>query len=56
LWNVTATRTVAAGTDRFDTTSVHGPEHAPVGSLDPPRPPDAARLPSIHVDERRYER
>lgn len=32
------------------------PEHMPEGILDPPTPPDAARLPSIHLDEERYER
>jgi hypothetical protein len=32
------------------------PEHMPAGALDPPRPPDAAKLPSIHLDEERYER
>ena len=31
-------------------------EHMPAGSLDPPKPPDASRLPSIHVGEERYER
>jgi hypothetical protein len=31
-------------------------EHMPAGSLDPPKPPDAARLPSIHLGEERYER
>jgi hypothetical protein len=32
------------------------PEHAPKGALDPPKPPDAPKLPSIHLDEKRYER
>jgi hypothetical protein len=32
------------------------PEHAPQGVLDPPKPPDASKLPSIHLDEQRYER
>jgi hypothetical protein len=32
------------------------PEHMPDGVLDPPKPPDASRLPSIHLDEERYER
>jgi hypothetical protein len=32
------------------------PEHMPMGALDPPKPPDAAKLPSIHLDEKRYER
>jgi hypothetical protein len=31
-------------------------EHAPVGTLDPPRPIDSSRLPSIHRDEQRFER
>jgi hypothetical protein len=31
-------------------------EHMPAGSLDPPKPPDASRLPSIHLGEERYER
>jgi hypothetical protein len=26
------------------------PEHAPEGSLDAPKPPEASSLPSIHVD------
>ncbi len=32
------------------------PEHMPEGLLDSPRPPDASRLPSIHLDEDRFER
>ncbi len=32
------------------------PEHMPVSVLDPPRPPDASRLPSIHLDDTRFER
>ena len=32
------------------------PEHMPVGVLDPPRPPDASRLPSIHLGDERFER
>lgn len=31
-------------------------EHMPVGALDPPRPPDASRLPSIHLGDARFER
>lgn len=31
-------------------------EHAPQGSLDPPKPPQASKLPSIHLGEERYER
>jgi hypothetical protein len=32
------------------------PEHMPDKALDPPKPPDASRLPSIHLNEERYER
>jgi hypothetical protein len=32
------------------------PEHMADGALDPPKPPDASRLPSIHLDEEHYER
>ena len=31
-------------------------EHAATGALDPPKPVDASRLPSIHSDERKFER
>ncbi len=31
-------------------------EHAPDGSLDPPKSPDVTKLPSIHIDEARFER
>ena len=30
-------------------------EHAVAGALDPPRPVDASRLPSLHRDEERIE-
>jgi hypothetical protein len=32
------------------------PEHAPAGALDPPKPLEASRLPSIHLGDERYER
>jgi len=32
------------------------PEHAPTGTLDPPKRPSASKLSSIHLDEDRYER
>jgi hypothetical protein len=32
------------------------PEHMPTGVLDPPRSLDASKLPSIHLDDRRFER
>jgi hypothetical protein len=32
------------------------PEHMPAGGLDAPKPPEASRLPSIHLGEERYER
>jgi hypothetical protein len=32
------------------------PEHVPVGVLDPPKPPAASRLPSIHLGDERFER
>ena len=32
------------------------PEHMPVGALDPLPPPEASKLPSIHLNEERYER
>ena len=32
------------------------PEHAPTGTLESPRPPESSKLPSIHTDERHYER
>ncbi len=32
------------------------PEHAPAGSLEQPKPPEASKLPSIHLGEDRYER
>lgn len=31
-------------------------EHAPAGALDPPRPAQASKLPSIHLGDERYER
>jgi hypothetical protein len=31
-------------------------EHMPAGALDPPSPPDASKLPSIHLEDDRYER
>lgn len=31
-------------------------EHAPAGALEAPRPPEASRLPSIHVDQPRPKR
>jgi hypothetical protein len=31
-------------------------EHAPVGALDPPAPPEASKLPSIHTGDERFER
>jgi hypothetical protein len=32
------------------------PEHAPERSYDPPKPPEASGLPSIHIGEERFER
>jgi len=32
------------------------PEHIPAGALDPPKPPEASKLPSIHLGEDRFER
>jgi hypothetical protein len=32
------------------------PEHMPVGVLDPPKPPAASKLPSIHLGDERFER
>jgi hypothetical protein len=32
------------------------PEHMPAGALDPPKPPEASKLPSIHLGEERFER
>jgi hypothetical protein len=32
------------------------PEHIPIGALDPPQPPEISRLPSIYLDDERYER
>ncbi len=32
------------------------PEHTVEGSLDLPEPPEAAKLPSIHLGEEKYER
>jgi hypothetical protein len=32
------------------------PEHMPPGSLDPEKPPEASRLPSIHLGDERFER
>ncbi len=31
-------------------------EHSSVGSLEPPAPPEASKLPSIHRGEEKYER
>jgi hypothetical protein len=31
-------------------------EHASPSSLEPPAPPEASKLPSIHQDEQKYER
>jgi hypothetical protein len=32
------------------------PEHAPEAALDAPKPPEASKLPSIHVGEEKFER
>ncbi len=32
------------------------PEHMPEGLLDPPKRPGASRLPSIHLEDERFER
>jgi hypothetical protein len=32
------------------------PEHTSAGLLDSPTPPEASKLPSIHMDEERFER
>lgn len=32
------------------------PEHMPAGALDPPSRPAASKLPSIHLDDKRFER
>jgi hypothetical protein len=32
------------------------PEHMPEGRLDPPPPPEASKLSSIHLDDAKYER
>jgi hypothetical protein len=32
------------------------PEHMPAGVLDPPRPPEVSKLPSIYLGDERYER
>jgi hypothetical protein len=32
------------------------PEHIPAGALDPPQPPEASKLPSIHLGDDRFER
>ena len=32
------------------------PEHMPAGALDPPTRPAASKLPSIHLDDERFER
>jgi hypothetical protein len=32
------------------------PAHAPAGALDPPAPPEASKLPSIYLEDERYER
>ena len=32
------------------------PEHTPTGALEPPKPPAASKLPSIHLDDERFER
>ncbi len=31
-------------------------EHAPPASIDPPKPPEAARLSSIHLGDEKHER
>jgi hypothetical protein len=31
-------------------------EHMPAGALDPPSPPEASQLPSIHLGDERFER
>jgi hypothetical protein len=31
-------------------------EHMPPGRLDPPRPPEISKLPSIYIDDDKYER
>ncbi len=31
-------------------------EHAPAGVLDPPKPPQTSKMPSIHLRDERYER
>jgi hypothetical protein len=46
---------VEAG-DRGEGCRILCPEHMPVGALDPPRPAEVSKLPSIHVGDERYER
>ena len=31
-------------------------EHAPIGSLEPPKPREASPMPSIHLQDARFER
>lgn len=31
-------------------------DHAPIGSLEPPKPREASTLPSIHLQDARFER
>jgi hypothetical protein len=37
-------------------TSILCPEHASPGALDAPKPPEASKLPSIHLGDERFER
>lgn len=47
---------VEASSDAWPWYQILCPEHMPVGVLDPPRPLDASKLPSIHLGDARFER
>jgi hypothetical protein len=47
---------VAPATDSWPFYEILCPEHAPQGALDPPKPVEVSKLPSIHKDYERFER
>jgi predicted DCC family thiol-disulfide oxidoreductase YuxK len=53
---VRALEGLVEATDRWPFYRILCLEDAPAGALDPPPPPEASKLPSIHLDDQRFER
>ena len=53
---VPALEGVVEPTGRWPWYRILCPEHMPKDALQPPKRPDASKLPSIHLDEDRFER